>query len=148
MCSICGKRPHAGRSIKMKGLAKKKGGVGRKTVGISKRTFRPNIQIVRAVVEGETKRIRVCASCLTAGRVVKPTHSSRSIATAEKRAKARARAQAEAAAAAQAAAAERARVRAEEQAEAEAEQAAREARRKERRRDNPPVGVDALSDEF
>jgi large subunit ribosomal protein L28 len=72
VCSLCGKRPAAGRSIVMKGLAKSKGGVGRKVVGISKRFFRPNIQSVRAVVNGETKRVKVCASCIRAGRIQKP----------------------------------------------------------------------------
>ena len=72
VCSICGKRPSAGRSIVMRGMAKKKGGVGRKVTGITKRTFRPNIQKVRAVVNGETKRVKVCAACIRSGRVQKP----------------------------------------------------------------------------
>ena len=31
-CAICGKRPVAGRSVVHRGMLKKKGGVGRKTV--------------------------------------------------------------------------------------------------------------------
>ena len=52
--------------------AKKKGGVGRKVTGITKRTFRPNIQSVRAVVNGETKRVKVCVACIRSGRIQKP----------------------------------------------------------------------------
>lgn len=72
ICEICGKRPHSGNQITRRGLAKKKGGVGRKITGKSKRVFRPNIQRVRAVVNGNVVRIKVCTSCLTSGKVVKP----------------------------------------------------------------------------
>jgi large subunit ribosomal protein L28 len=71
ICDICGKKPAAGRSIKRRGLAKKKGGVGRRITGVSKRRFLPNLQAVRAVVDGKTKKIRVCTSCLKAGKVIK-----------------------------------------------------------------------------
>ena len=72
VCAICGKKPSAGRSIKRRGMAKKKGGVGRKITGISRRSFRPNLQKVRAIVNGTVKRIRVCSKCLKAGKVRKP----------------------------------------------------------------------------
>ncbi|MBL7092239.1 MAG: 50S ribosomal protein L28 [Candidatus Omnitrophica bacterium] len=72
ICAICGKKPSAGRSIKRRGMAKKKGGVGRKITGISRRSFRPNLQKVRALINGTVKRIRVCAKCLKAGKVRKP----------------------------------------------------------------------------
>ena len=72
VCAICGKKPSAGRSIKRRGMAKKKGGVGRKITGISRRSFRPNLQKVRAIVNGTVKRIRVCTKCLKAGKVRKP----------------------------------------------------------------------------
>jgi large subunit ribosomal protein L28 len=71
VCAICGKRPFAGRSIKRRGMAKKKGGVGRKITGISKRVFAPNLQKVKTIVNGAVKRIRVCAKCLKAGKVRK-----------------------------------------------------------------------------
>lgn len=61
-----------GYAIERRGLAKKKGGVGRKITGRTKRDFRPNIQRVRAVVNGKTVRIRVCTRCIRAGKVVKP----------------------------------------------------------------------------
>jgi large subunit ribosomal protein L28 len=71
ICEICGKKPVAGRTITRRGLAKKKGGVGQKITGITNRRFLPNLQTVRAVVKGATKRICVCVKCLKAGKVVK-----------------------------------------------------------------------------
>jgi large subunit ribosomal protein L28 len=71
ICAICGKRPLTGNSICRKGLAKKKGGIGKKITGITKRRFYPNLQTVKAIVNGGTKRIKVCASCIQAGKVLK-----------------------------------------------------------------------------
>jgi len=71
ICYICGKKPAAGRTIKRRGLAKKKGGVGKKITGITIRRFLPNLQFVRAVIAGQVKRIRVCTKCLKAGKIVK-----------------------------------------------------------------------------
>ena len=33
------------------------------------RTFKPNLRTVKAVVDGQTKRVSVCAKCLRAGKV-------------------------------------------------------------------------------
>ena len=71
VCAICGKRPAAGRSIKRRGMAKKKGGVGQKITGVSKRFFLPNLQKVKAIVNGKIKRVYVCTRCLKAGKVQK-----------------------------------------------------------------------------
>jgi large subunit ribosomal protein L28 len=71
VCYICGKKTVAGKTIKRRGLAKKKGGVGQRITGISRRRFLPNLQRVRAVVEGKARRIRVCTKCLKAGKVKK-----------------------------------------------------------------------------
>lgn len=71
ICTICGKKPSAGRTIKRRGLAKKKGGVGQRITGISKRRFLPNLKMVRAIVDGKKKRIRICTKCLKAGKVKK-----------------------------------------------------------------------------
>ena len=71
VCAICGKRPVAGRSIKRRGMAKKKGGAGRKITGISKRVFAPNLQKVKTIVNGAIKKIWVCTKCLKAGKVRK-----------------------------------------------------------------------------
>ncbi len=72
VCAICGKGPSAGRTIARRGLAKKKGGVGRKITGVTKRRFLPNLQTVRAIITGSTQRIKVCTACLKAGKIVKP----------------------------------------------------------------------------
>lgn len=72
VCAICGKKTSVGNQIARRGLAKQKGGVGLKTTGISKRRFKPNIQRVRAVVDGKVVRIKVCTSCIHKGKVIKP----------------------------------------------------------------------------
>jgi len=54
-------------------LPKYKGGVGLKTTGITKRKFKPNIQKVRAIVNGGVRRVKICTSCLAAGKIQKAT---------------------------------------------------------------------------
>ena len=71
VCEICGKGTTAGRSIKRRGKAKKKGGVGRRITGTSKRTFKPNLQRVKVKINGQVKKINVCVKCLKAGKVKK-----------------------------------------------------------------------------
>src|SRR4026209_1186845 len=53
-CALCNKGPLRGEQITRRGLAKSQGGVGRKITGRSKRSFKPNLQKVRAVVDGKT----------------------------------------------------------------------------------------------
>lgn len=72
VCSITGKRTRIGRQKTTRGKAKYLGGVGTKITGISRRKFRPNIQTVRAVVDGVVKRIKVSAKALKMGLVAKP----------------------------------------------------------------------------
>jgi large subunit ribosomal protein L28 len=38
---------------------------------VGPRRFEPNLQTVRAIVKGATKRIRVCTRCLRGGKVTK-----------------------------------------------------------------------------
>ena len=71
-CYFTGKKTKFGRSIARRGKAKYLGGVGRKVTGISKRRFKPNIQKVRALVDGRVMRIRVSAKAIRMGLVVKP----------------------------------------------------------------------------
>lgn len=71
VCEICNKGPVAGRTIKRRGMAKRKGGAGQKITGKTRRRFLPNLMRVRALVNGKSKRIRVCAKCLKAGKVKK-----------------------------------------------------------------------------
>lgn len=71
-CEICGKHPATGARIIRHGLCKKKGGIGLHTTAVTKRTFKPNLQNVRAVVNGGVRTMTVCTSCLKAGKVQKP----------------------------------------------------------------------------
>jgi len=52
-------------------MLKKKGGVGRRTVRKSARRFLPNLQSVKALINGSVTRLRVCTECLKSGRVMK-----------------------------------------------------------------------------
>jgi large subunit ribosomal protein L28 len=70
-CYICGKKPVAGRSISRRGMAKSKGGVGQRVTGVTKRRFLPNLQQVKAVIDGKNKRIKACTKCIKAGKVKK-----------------------------------------------------------------------------
>lgn len=56
VCDICDKKPGFGNNRPW----------SRK---ITKRRFDPNIQRVRAVINGTPKRLNVCTSCLKAGKV-------------------------------------------------------------------------------
>ncbi|NOZ21997.1 MAG: 50S ribosomal protein L28 [Planctomycetes bacterium] len=71
VCDLCGKRAQVGVSYERRGLAKAKGGVGRRITGKTKRKFRPNIQRVRANINGTVKRIKACTQCIRSGKVVK-----------------------------------------------------------------------------
>jgi len=71
VCELCGKRTSFGRTIARRGLAKRKGGIGKKTTGVTKRTFKPNIQKVRVIDRGCVRRARVCAACIRTGRIRK-----------------------------------------------------------------------------
>ena len=74
ICEICGKKPIVGRSIVRRGMAKAKGGVGKKVTGISRRRFLPNLQKIRVILpSGRIKKIKVCSSCIQAGKVRKAT---------------------------------------------------------------------------
>jgi large subunit ribosomal protein L28 len=71
-CLFTGKRTVSGRSIARRGKAKYLGGVGKRVTGISKRKFKPNIQKVRAVVNGKVCRIKVSTKAIRMGLVQKP----------------------------------------------------------------------------
>ncbi len=71
-CHFTGKKTVSGRSISRRGKAKYLGGVGRNVTGVSKRKFKPDIQKVRAVVDGKVCRIKVSAKAIRMGLVEKP----------------------------------------------------------------------------
>ncbi len=58
ICEICGKKPMFGKNVSH---------ANNHTL----RRFNPNLQKVRAMVDGKTRRISVCTSCIQAGKVVK-----------------------------------------------------------------------------
>jgi len=58
VCEICGKRPGFGHNVSH---------ANNKTL----RRWNPNLQRVRARIDGRVKRINVCTRCLKAGKVTK-----------------------------------------------------------------------------
>ena len=71
-CAITGKKTVAGRRYSRRGKAKYLGGVGRKVTSKTKRTFKPNIQKVRAVVNGRVVRLNVSTKAIRNGLITKP----------------------------------------------------------------------------
>jgi large subunit ribosomal protein L28 len=71
-CPFTGKHTQVGRSIVRRGKAKYLGGVGRKTTGKTKRTFRPNLQKVRAIIDGKVVRVLVSTKAIKMGLITKP----------------------------------------------------------------------------
>lgn len=71
-CPYTGKRTVFGNSITRRGKAKRLGGVGKKVTGITRRKFKPNIQKVRAIIDGKVCRIRVSAKAIRMGMITKP----------------------------------------------------------------------------
>ncbi len=57
-CHYCGKRTVSGNNISH-------------AHNVTKRQFRPNLQKVRALVDGAVRRIYVCTRCLRSGKVNK-----------------------------------------------------------------------------
>ncbi len=58
ICEICGKKPLVGNNISH-------------AHNVTKRRFNPNLQRVKAVLNGRTKKIVVCTSCIKSGNVIK-----------------------------------------------------------------------------
>jgi large subunit ribosomal protein L28 len=71
-CELTGKGPGKGSKIWRSGKAKKKGGIGMHVTAITKRRFLPNLQRVRAVVDGEVRYVRVSSRAIKKGLVTKP----------------------------------------------------------------------------
>ncbi len=71
VCYFTGKKPISGKRIARRGIAKKSGGIGLKTTGITTRRFQPNLQTVKIVENGTVKRVRVSARYIKSGKVVK-----------------------------------------------------------------------------
>ncbi len=72
VCAITGRKTSAGRKYSRRGKAKYLGGVGKKVTSKTKRTFKANIQKVRAVIDGKVVRINVSAKAIRSGLITKP----------------------------------------------------------------------------
>ena len=59
VCSICNRGTVAGNSISH-------------AHNVTKRTWKPNLQRVRALIDGSVRRVWVCTRCLRSGKVQKP----------------------------------------------------------------------------
>ena len=57
-CEVCGKKPQFGHKISH-------------AHNVSNRRWNVNLQKVRAVVNGASKRLRACTSCIRSGKVQK-----------------------------------------------------------------------------
>ncbi|MBN4077156.1 50S ribosomal protein L28 [Mariprofundus ferrooxydans] len=57
-CEVCGKGPMSGNNVSH-------------AHNTTRRRFLPNLQQVRAVVGGQTRKVKVCASCLRSGKIQK-----------------------------------------------------------------------------
>ena len=57
-CEICGKGPAFGRNVSH-------------AHNVTPRRFRANVQTVRAVVNGATKRLKVCTRCIRSNKITK-----------------------------------------------------------------------------
>ncbi|HLU39592.1 MAG TPA: 50S ribosomal protein L28 [Planctomycetota bacterium] len=70
VCEVTGRRTRVGNTVARRGLAKKKGGVGRRVTGRSKRRFKPNIQTVRVLTpDGRLLRLKVSTKVIKTGMV-------------------------------------------------------------------------------
>lgn len=57
-CEICGKKPMVGNNVSH-------------AHNVTKRRFNPNLQRVRALKDGQVRKMLVCTVCIKSGQVVK-----------------------------------------------------------------------------
>jgi len=70
-CAICQKSAIPGVKYKRRGQIKRTGGAGSKIVGKTLRRFLPNLQRIKINLKGTIKRVYVCTSCISAGKIAK-----------------------------------------------------------------------------
>lgn len=58
VCAVCGKKPVVGRTVSH-------------AHNVHARRFEPNLQKVRALVNGGVRRLRVCTRCLRSNKITK-----------------------------------------------------------------------------
>lgn len=71
-CYFTGKKTSFGKRRAWRGQAVSKGGFGLKPTGITRRTFKANIQDVTALIDGSPTRIKASTQAIRQGLVVKP----------------------------------------------------------------------------
>lgn len=71
ICEIMGIGPRKGSIIWRSGKSKKSGGIGTHVTAITKRKFMPNLQRVKAIIDGEVRYVRVSTRALKKGLVTK-----------------------------------------------------------------------------
>jgi large subunit ribosomal protein L28 len=70
VCYFTGKKTSFGNQITHRGKAKYLGGVGKKTTGVSRRTFKPNLQWIHIwLPNGKTRYVRVATSVIRSGQM-------------------------------------------------------------------------------
>jgi large subunit ribosomal protein L28 len=57
-CELCGKKPAFGRNVSH-------------AHNVTLRRFNPNLQTVRAIVNGAARRVRVCTRCIKSNKITK-----------------------------------------------------------------------------
>ena len=72
VCDFTGARTKSGNKYRLRGRAKYLGGVGTKITSCTKRTFKPNIQRVTAMVDGVPKWVKITTRAIRQGLLVKP----------------------------------------------------------------------------
>jgi large subunit ribosomal protein L28 len=70
VCEICGKKPILLKNVVRSGKAKREGGVGKNTTGITKTWKYPNLQRVTVRRGTNARSMRVCTSCIRAGKTL------------------------------------------------------------------------------
>ena len=59
-CAICGKETRCGKQLSVT-----RSHISKRTT----RTVKPNLRTVKAIINGEVKRVSVCSKCLRSGKV-------------------------------------------------------------------------------
>ena len=72
MCHFTGKILSRGMKRAWRGQAVSKGGFGLKPTGITRRTFKPNLQALTAIVDGRAIRVKASTKAIRTGLVIKP----------------------------------------------------------------------------
>lgn len=71
-CHFTGKKTTFGKKRTYRGQKISKGGFGLKSTGITRRTFRPNLQNVNAMIDGKPTRVKASVAAIRSGLVIKP----------------------------------------------------------------------------